>query len=148
MDERRPRHDDPMKRQRGTLTGGRAALGIAVAGALVMLALNVLLTITFGLVAVAAVTGYLVGGALRERAAGMPAAAGAGSLGSARDRGMALTMALAVGAVLSAALGTWLVAIVAQGGSLGPVDYLAQTMGILLPVQVLVAAGTGWLGSR
>jgi len=74
--------------------------------------------------------------------------AGAGVLGSSRGRGIALAMAVAVGSVLAGALGTWLVSVTAQGGTLGPLDYLAATMGILLPIQILAAAGAAWLGSR
>lgn len=134
---------------RTALRGGRAALLVATGGAAVIVVLNVVLAVTAGLVAIAAVTGYLVGGALRGVSAEVPpVTAGAGVLGSSRGRGIALAMAVAVGSVLAGALGTWLVSVTAQGGTLGPLDYLAATMGILLPIQILAAAGAAWLGSR
>jgi hypothetical protein len=102
------------------------ALGITVIGALAILVLNVVLAITTGLLAVAAVTGYLLGQVLRWRL---------------------LAIVFAVGAILVATTATWLASL-AQGGVLGPADYLAQTMGLLLPALVVAAAIAAWLGAR
>jgi hypothetical protein len=52
--------------------------------------------------------------------------------------------ALAVASVLVGALGIWLVAR-AEGGVLGPVDYLWETFGLLVPAQaVLASLASAW----
>ena len=109
---------------------------IAALGAATIVVLNGLLTVTTGLLAVAAVTGYLVGQVLRT--------VGSSTQGTGR---VGLAVGLVVAAVLAGALGTWLLSI-PQGGVLGPVDYLGEAMGLLLPGQLLVGGVAAWLGSR
>jgi hypothetical protein len=138
------------------MTGPGAAVGFAALGAVASALLNAVFAVTIGLVAVSGVTGYLVGAALRtplaDRAGDRPtggAAAGAGGRPTAASRSnrIALAVLVALVAVLAGALGAWLVAI-PQGNLLGPIDYLGQTLGIVLPVQAVAAIVGAWLGSR
>ena len=120
-----------------SLHGLPAAVAVAAIGSLVIVFLNVVLAVTAGLIAVAAVLGYAAGGTLRGSA--IPRRLGSPRLAAAL---------IAVVAVLAAAVVTWVVAVVAQGAAVGPLDYLAQTMGPLLLFQVLVAAVAAWLAAR
>lgn len=96
--------------------------------------------------AVGAVALVLVGGVLALTSGelfvvGVTAAAiGLLAAGSDRPkpwvRRFAIVLALAVVAV--GAIGTWLIAL-GQGGSLGPVDFLWATTGLLVPAELVVA---------
>jgi hypothetical protein len=132
---------------RALTTGGlRTAIGIAILGAVAIAALNAVLAVTTGLVAVAGVTGYLIGLALRPGS--MVDALGGRTPGvSTGANRVSLAIELALLAVAAGAAGAWLVAI-PQGNLLGPIDYLGQTLGILLPVQAVAAVVGAWLGSR
>ena len=59
----------------------------------------------------------------------------------------ALVVGLAAAAVLLGQLGLWLFAR-SEGGVLGPVDYLAETFGLLVPLQFLVGVAAAWLAAR
>ena len=54
---------------------------------------------------------------------------------------------LAVAAILLGQLGLWLYART-EGGVLGLPDYLAQTFGVLVPLQVVLAAVAAWWTAR
>jgi len=114
-------------------------LAIALGGAVVAVALNAILAVTAGLVAVVAVAGWLIGLALRDDAGAAGQAAARPALGMA--------LGLACGMVALIAIGAWLVA-VPQGNVLNPLDYLGQTLGLTLPASLAAAAGAAWLGAR
>ena len=65
----------------------------------------------------------------------------------AAERLAVLGALLAALAVLGGQLGLWLFAR-SEGGVLGPVDYLAETFGLLVPIELLLAVVAGWLASR
>ena len=50
-------------------------------------------------------------------------------------------------AILLGQVGLWLFAR-SEGGVLSPIDYLAQTFGVLVPLQVLAAAAAAWWTAR
>lgn len=103
----------------------------ALTGALIVLVDGILAT-TSGLVVVAGIGGALVGLAVRY---------GAGT-SMRRSTKLRLAVLVASAGVGAGYAGTWLVAL-AQGGVLGPVDLLAETLGpqaILLPLVAIVAA--------
>lgn len=114
------------------MTGIVRALLVVPAGAAAIVVLGGLLAVSAGLVAVAALIGWLTGAALRPTAAG---------------RRAALAVALAVGAVGLGQLGLWGFAWL-EGGRLGPLDYLAQTFGVLVPAEVAAAALVAWASAR
>jgi hypothetical protein len=116
------------------------AVLIAVAGAAALVILGTIFASTFGLLFVAGVMGAAIGLALAR--ARVPGDAGVAAL-TARTVGR-LAVALAVGAVVVAALGTWLIAR-QEGGVLGPIDYLLTTFGPFVPAELLLAAvGALW----
>ena len=105
------------------------ALAITVSGGVVLL--------TAGLIALAALGGWAIGIAVR-----------AGSAGTVAPQRRALAgAALAALAVVGGQLGLWLFARY-EGGVLGPVEYLAETFGPLVPIELAFAVGAGWLASR
>jgi hypothetical protein len=56
-----------------------------------------------------------------------------------------LAVALAVGMVVVAAVGTWLYAVLVELGTLGLIDYLLEAFGPFVPAELLVAAlGAIW----
>jgi hypothetical protein len=113
--------------------GALAAIGVAVA---ITVAGGVAL-VTAGLIALAALGGWAIGIAVR-----------AGSAGTVPPQRRALAGAvLAALAVVGGQLALWLFARY-EGGVLGPVEYLAETFGPLVPVELAVAVVAGWLASR
>ena len=113
--------------------GGLTAIGIALA----IVVLGGVVLVTAGLIALAALGGWAIGIAVR-----------AGSAGSVpAERRAVLGGLLAALAVLGGQLGLWLFAR-SEGGVLGPVDYLAETFGLLVPIELLLAVVAGWLASR
>jgi hypothetical protein len=44
-------------------------------------------------------------------------------------------------------LGLWLYALT-EGGVLGPIDYLGEVFGLLVPLELGVAAVIGWMSAR
>jgi hypothetical protein len=125
--------------------GDQGSIGRAVAsgslaglaGAIATVVLGGVLSLSAGLVVVAAATGWAVGTATRV---------GAGSA-MQRDRRPLLALAIALIAVVLGQLGLWLYART-EGGVLSLPDYLAQTFGLLVPVQAAVAAGVAWWSAR
>jgi hypothetical protein len=111
-------------------------LGLVAAalGAAVHVAFAVLLLVTGGLLVVAATLGFVVGAVVRY-GAGSRVRAGA-------VRGLGLALALA--GIVAALTINWSL----SGEYLGPLDFLAQVYGALVPLQ-LAAAGAGALaGTR
>ena len=107
----------------------------AIAGAVVIAAGGGLLTITAGLLVVAAIVGWVVAVAL-VLGAGAPTATERG-----RRRWTAAAMALA--GITLGQVGLWLIAR-GEGGTLGVVDYLAETFGVLVPAELLISAVVAW----
>ena len=119
---------------------GRGIAGgflIGLAGAVATVVLGGVLSLSAGLVVVAAATGWAVGTATRI---------GAGDAID-RDRRAWLGLVLAVVAIVIGQLGLWLYART-EGGVLTLPEYLAQTFGLLVPVQAAVAAGVAWWSAR
>lgn len=119
-------------RSRALLVGGFAA----IAGALILTVLGGL-AFSAGLVAVAGVLGWAI-------AFGVRAGAGMSLSGSTR---VVTAVLFALLSVLAGQLGIWLFAL-SEGGVLGPLDYLAETFGVLVPVQVAAAAVVAWFSAR
>lgn len=127
----------------GATSGGTPARGIAfgaiagIAGAALIVVFGGALAVSAGLLVVASAVGYavglatLIGSADTLHGAVRPwTAAGLAALG-----------------VLLGQVGLWLFAR-AEGGVLAPIDYLAQTFGLLVPVEVLLAAVVAWWRAR
>ncbi len=108
-----------------------------LAGAVATVVLGGVLSLSAGLVVVAAATGWAVGTATRI---------GAGDAID-RDRRPWLGLVMAVVAIVIGQLGLWLYART-EGGVLTLPEYLAQTFGLLVPVQAAVAAGVAWWSAR
>jgi drug/metabolite transporter (DMT)-like permease len=115
--------------------GIAAALVAAVAGAIAIAVGGGLLTMTAGLLVVAAIVGWIVAVALML---------GAGPA-SARERARRrwIAAAIALGGVALGQAGLWLIAR-EEGGTLGAVDYLSEVFGLLVPAQLLIAAAVAW----
>lgn len=123
----------PQSTVRGLLLGGGAALLLAVA----LTVAGEILLITAGLLAVAAIGGWVVAIAIRT---------GAGAILTARRRGVA-SVVLALAGVVLGQLGLWGYAEL-QGGALDPLAYLAEVHGFLVPLEVLSAGVAAWLAAR
>lgn len=119
---------------------GRAlALGAATAaaGAALAVVLGGPLALSAGLLVLWATAGYLVGHAVRI--------GGAGAVTAPNRRAVAIGLAITGAAV--AQVGLWWYAST-EGGVLPLIDFLAQTYGILVPIQALLAAALAWWSSR
>lgn len=118
---------------RGVLFG----LLAAVVGAGVLTVLGGVLTVSSGLIVVAAATGWAVGVAIRlgarERLTG--------------SRRVRLAIGLAIFAAALGQAGLWLYART-EGGVLGPLDYLAEVFGFLVPVELIAAWIAAWVTAR
>ena len=112
-----------------------ALTGLALAAAITVL--GEVLLITAGLIAVAGLGGWAIAAAVR--------AGGLDALAPPERRW--LSVGLAATAVLVGQLGLWLFARY-EGGVLGPVDYLTETFGLLVPLQFLVGVAAAWLAAR
>jgi hypothetical protein len=122
-------------RSRSVLLGAVVkAVVVATVGALVLYALGALLSSSAGLVFVAGLTGAGVGLVLARAAA-----PGHGEV-PALKRGTTIRAAigLSIVAIVVAAVGTWLHAL-AEGGALGLLDYLLETFGAIVPLELLIA---------
>lgn len=104
-----------------------ATIGVAV----LVFVFATLLSSSAGLVAVALFGGWLAGVTIRGAADG-----------SDRDRRPVAAGAAAAG-VVAGLVATW-VAAALGGGSLGLADFLAETLGVLVPLQVALAAAAAW----
>ena len=128
---------------RGNLAGPLArALLAALGGAVVLFALGALLSSSAGLLVVAGLTGAAVGLLLAR------AAAPGREIEPALTRRQAtwLAVGIALVAVAGAAVATWLHAI-GEGGALGLVDYLLETFGAIVPLELVVAGITAAWGA-
>lgn len=113
------------------------AAGAGLAGAVVTTVLGGVLAVSAGLVVVAAATGWAVAIGLR---------AGAGPhLAPARRIRLALVLTTVV--VILGQIGLWLYAR-SEGGVLGPLDYLAETFGLLVPLHLVIAWISTWASAR
>jgi hypothetical protein len=113
----------------GALTSIGLAAAIAVFGGIVL--------VTAGLIALAALGGWAIAIAVRAGSAGTVAA----------ERRAVMAAVLAALAVIGGQLGLWLFARY-EGGVLGPIDYLAETFGLLVPIELAFASVAAWLASR
>jgi hypothetical protein len=115
------------------------ALGAAIAllGAIAITVAGGLVTITAGLLVIAAVIGWAVAVAV---------ASGGGPDLAPRTR-TALATILAVAGVALGQVGLWLLGR-EEGGVLALGDYLAETFGILVPIELSIAGVTAWWRSR
>jgi hypothetical protein len=123
--------------------GASVARGLAIAvvvgigGAAVIVVLGGVVTFTAGLVVVAAAIGWGIAAGLRF---------GAGDH-LRPTRRMVTAVVLALGAVAFGLLGVWQYARM-EGGVLPALDYLAEVFGLLVPLQLAVAAIVAWLAAR
>jgi hypothetical protein len=125
----------PAQRQGLLLRTVAKAVLASLVGMLGLYALGALLSSSAGLVFVAGLTGAAVG-LLLARAA----APGRGQEAVLTRRAVSwLAVAISIVAVVVGAVGTWLHAL-AEGGALGIVDYLFETFGLVVPLELLIAA--------
>ena len=109
--------------------------GIAIAGAAATVFLGNVLEVDLGLVALAALVGWLIGSTLR------PAA------GRSGRRKRLVAAGTAAESVLLGQAGLWLLAR-AQGGVLDPLAYLGQLFGIAVPLQLVAGVAAAWWAAR
>lgn len=109
----------------------------AILGAAVIVVLGGAMAISAGLLVAAAAVGYAVG---------LATVAGAGATMS-RVRRAGIAASLAVLGVALGQVGLWLFART-EGGVLSLIDYLGQTFGPLVPLELLLAGGVAWWRSR
>jgi hypothetical protein len=115
---------------RGIAFGAVAAL----VGAAVIVVFGGALAVSAGLLVVASAVGYAVG---------LAVIVGAGGTLSLRGRPWIAAVLAALGVILGQ-VGLWLYAR-AEGGVLMPIDYLGQTFGVLVPLEIALAAVVaGW----
>jgi hypothetical protein len=126
----------PPAQRQGLLVRTLAKAGLAgLLGMLILYALGALLSSSAGLVFVAGLTGAAVG-LLLARAA----APGRGQEPVLTRRAVSwLAVAISIAAVAVGAVGTWLHAL-AEGGALAIFDYLFETFGLVVPLELLIAA--------
>jgi hypothetical protein len=133
--------DDPAEApERPGPTAGRAlllAIVVGLVGAALIVVLGGVFSLSAGLLVVAGGIGWAVGRAI--------AIGRAASADTQVPRWLAI--ALAVASVLIGQVGLWLYA-ATEGGSLGLVDYLVQSRGLLVPLEAVVAAGMAWWAAR
>ncbi len=108
-----------------------------LAGMVATIVLGGPMALSAGLLVVAVATGWAVGTALKTGAGG----------GLARPTGPWLAVAIALGAVVLGQVGLWLYART-EGGVLTLPEYLADTWGILVPIQAVLAAAGAWWTAR
>ncbi len=117
--------------------GVASGIVAAAIGAAAIVLLGGVLAVSSGLVVVAGATGWAVASALR---------AGAAHRLGIRSR-VRLAMGLALLAVILGQVGLWAYAR-SEGGVLGPLDYLAETFGVLVPLELFVAWIVAWATAR
>lgn len=108
----------------------------ALGGAVVLTVLGAL-AFSAGLVAIAGLLGWAIARGVRT---------GSGATLNAESR-IRLSVFFAIVAVVGGQLGIWLVAR-SEGGVLGPLDYLGETFGVLVPIQLAAAAIVAWASAR
>ena len=110
---------------------------VAIAGAALIVVFGGALAVSAGLLVVASGVGYTVG---------LATLIGSADTLSGKGRSW-LAAGLAVLGVLLGQVGLWLFAR-AEGGVLALIDYLAQTFGPLVPMEVVLAAVVAWWRAR
>ena len=113
------------------------AAAVELVGAVVITVLGGVLTLTGGLLAVAAILGWATAFALRF---------GAGTTIDARRRAL-LALGLALAGVALGQLGLWLYGRT-EGGVLPLLDYLGEVFGPLVPIQAVIAGAVAWVTAR
>jgi hypothetical protein len=93
--------------------------------------------ISAGLLIIAAAIGW---GVARVMSGGSP------SMPPDRTRPW-IEVAIAVGVVALGQLGLWVFSL-AEGGVLAPIEYLSQTFGPLVPIQLVIAGVAAWWTAR
>ena len=109
---------------------------IGLLGALAIVLLGNVLEIDLGLIAVAGLVGWLIGGSVSGARPTLK-----------RSTLRAIAIAMALESVALGQLGLWLLSL-AQGGVLDPVAYLGQVFGLVVPLQFVAAVGAAWWASR
>jgi hypothetical protein len=132
--------DGPASRSalRGPLA--KAAV-VSLAGAIALVVVGAILTLTAGLLIAAGATGAAAGLVLARAAVPDD-----GAHPVARRTLAWLAILLAIAAVAVAALVTWLIA-QREGGTLGLLDYLNETCGLFIPAEAAIAAVTAAWGA-
>lgn len=139
----RPAADRPPGATPDTTAGYAPVRGVAfgtiaaLVGAALIVVFGGALAVSAGLLVVASAVGYAVG---------LATVIGAADTLSAGVRPWIAGVLAGLG-VLLGQVGLWLFAR-AEGGVLAPIDYLGQTFGPLVPVEVLLAAGVAWWRAR
>jgi hypothetical protein len=128
-----PNTADPRPNTADPSRGLALAALLAIVGAVIITVAGGLLAITAGLLVIAATLGLAIPMVLAQGTA------------AARRRWLAPSLAL-LGVALGQ-VGLWLVAR-QEGGTLGLIDYLAETFGFLVPLQLGIAAVVAWWQSR
>jgi hypothetical protein len=128
-----PLEDPRATATRGVVLGSLAAL----AGAGLITFLGGVLAVSSGLIVAAIATGWAIAVAIRVGAAGRVT----------RARRLRVATALAVLAVVLAQVGLWVYSR-SEGGVLGPLDYLAEVFGLLVPIQLVAASIAAWVTAR
>lgn len=113
------------------------AATVAIIGAAIIVLLGGPMAISAGLLVAAVVLGYGVG---------LATVVGAADTLSGRARPW-IAASLAGAGTLLAQVGLWLYAR-SVGGVLSPADYLAQTFGPLVPLEVVLAGAVAWWRAR
>lgn len=130
--------DEPPTHPGGsTVRAALAADGAALLGAALTVLLGGLLALSAGLLVLWVSVGSLIGQVTRIAA---------GTAVPSQIR-VALAVGSALLGVALGQLGLWWYAGI-EGGALPLVDYLAQTFGVLVPLQAVLAAGAAWWSSR
>ncbi|HXI81513.1 MAG TPA: hypothetical protein VNM34_11935 [Verrucomicrobiae bacterium] len=117
---------DPADRSGGALERAGPPLAVAAVGVALFVLLGGVLAVTAGLLVIAGLVGWLTGLFVRP-----PARAAT----------------VAVGVVLLGLAGIWLFGRW-EGGVLDPIEYFAEVQGILVPFELVVAAGLAAAASR
>jgi len=133
----------PTDHSAGAPAGTSAARGVAfgvvvaIAGAGLIVLLGGAMAVSAGLLVVAVAIGYGIA---------LASVAGAGDTLSRPARSW-FAAVIAGLALLVGQLGLWLFART-EGGVLPLVDYLGETFGVLVPLELLLAAGVAWWRAR
>jgi hypothetical protein len=113
-----------------------AGAGSALLGAAATVVLGGLLAFSAGLLVVAAAAGRLIGLAFASLRAAWSSA-----------RRTVAAVAIAAAGFFVGQLGLWWYA-GTEGGVLSLADYLGQTFGLLVPLQLVIGAGIAWWSAR
>ena len=110
---------------------------VALAGAVLIVVLGGVFSLSAGLIVLAGAIGWWIGRVV--------AATADPSRGSTIR--WIVAVALALDAVVLGQLGLWVHSL-SQGGALGLIDYLVEARGLLVPAEILVAVALAWWSAR